>query len=573
MMLVLLMGTGMTSCEFFNDNPVSPRLKVRASSMTVQVGASRKCNVSASTRARLLYASNNESIATVNEKGIVTGVSEGDAVITVVATNQEGSELFLDESAVISVKVVAKDAKTDEEEDEEVVPVNFTTAVDQLQIALQEGAYITFWFIHQGGLYYATFKKVGDDYVLQNDVTSTRVTDRVFTRGKGGDVGNLGIAPPVLIYGPTTGSLDFYVNESVKKDDGSTAEKAVLQTFIETQTGKIDQITESVNTRVIAVNAGVQEPVTNNMEQYIESIAVHLLSGGEDVSPEEREIFAGALNGGRLDRLMIEAPSVAANISSLQTIAQINQQVNQANGVTDVTQRADAGELIMVMHELKKMVEESRKKLIDAGEIYFLVTDLEIITKNMTLKVGESGQIEYIIGPEEADKTVEWSSDNEKVATVDKNGKVTAISEGSATITGVPRNTSKTLSDFCKCTVTGGTKPEPKAGEISFGEKTVSQTWSATASENVYQQEATVMGDAVPTYSIGDNSCGAQIDPKTGKVTFTKAGSVTVTAKVNNTDAYTYATNTASYTLTVKEPEPGGIDPHDGFGDGGDPLK
>ena len=77
----------------------------------------------------------------------------------------------------------------------------------------------------------------------------------------------------------------------------------------------------------------------------------------------------------------------------------------------------------------------------------------------------------------------------------------------------------------------------------------------------------------MPTYSIGDNSCGAQIDPKTGKVTFTKAGSVTVTAKVNNTDAYTYATNTASYTLTVKEPEPGGIDPHDGFGDGGDPLK
>ena len=67
MMLVLLMGTGVTSCEFFNDNPVSPRLKVRASSMTVQVGASRKCNVSASTRAKLLYASNNESIASSHE--------------------------------------------------------------------------------------------------------------------------------------------------------------------------------------------------------------------------------------------------------------------------------------------------------------------------------------------------------------------------------------------------------------------------------------------------------------------------------------------------------------------------
>ena len=113
-MLVLLMGAGMTSCEFFSDNPVSPRLKVRTSSMTVQVGASRKCNVSASTRAKLLYGSSDEKIATVDEKGVVTGVSEGDAVITVIATNQEGSELFLEESAVISVKVVAKGSKTDD---------------------------------------------------------------------------------------------------------------------------------------------------------------------------------------------------------------------------------------------------------------------------------------------------------------------------------------------------------------------------------------------------------------------------------------------------------------------------
>ena len=178
MMLVLLMGTGMTSCEFFNDNPVSPRLKVRASSMTVQVGASRKCNVSASTRARLLYASNNEAIATVDEKGLVTGVSEGDAVITVVATNQEGSELFLDESAVIAVKVVSKDIKVDEEDEEptELTPEQIAETQQQLNMVMtQEGARISFSFSYDGIDYEATFEHQGEDYPLV-DFTSSKAS-------------------------------------------------------------------------------------------------------------------------------------------------------------------------------------------------------------------------------------------------------------------------------------------------------------------------------------------------------------------------------------------------------------
>ena len=112
--------------------------------------------------------------------------------------------------------------------------------------------------------------------------------------------------------------------------------------------------------------------------------------------------------------------------------------------------------------------------------------------------------------------------------------------------------------------------PTPEEGQIKFTNDAVSQTWSATVADNTYTQAASVTGDAVPTYSISDNSCGATIDSTTGKVTFTKAGSVKVTATVEDTEAYTYATKSVSYILTVNNP---GFDPLDPYGSGGDPLN
>ena len=243
MMLVLLMGTGMTSCEFFSDNPVSPRLKVRVSSMEVQVGASRKCNVSASTRAKLLYASSDESIATVDDKGIVTGVSEGDAVITVIATNQEGSELFVEESAVIAVKVVAKDSEvTEPEEEEEVVK-----ATDLLQEVQKEGATVVFCYYYEGDLFYAAFKKVGDEYVYQEGGNCNKASTRCENKAEE-------LSEELIQYKIEKGIKDL-VFSVYSADDAGNKIDPILLDKITTSTAEVEQKTNCPNNYMVAIGA------------------------------------------------------------------------------------------------------------------------------------------------------------------------------------------------------------------------------------------------------------------------------------------------------------------------------
>ena len=64
------------------------------------------------------------------------------------------------------------------------------------------------------------------------------------------------------------------------------------------------------------------------------------------------------------------------------------------------------------------------------------VTDVTLDQTELDLFTGASATLTATVKPSDAtDKTVTWSSDNEAVATVDENGKVTAVGEGEATIT------------------------------------------------------------------------------------------------------------------------------------------
>ena len=113
-----------------------------------------------------------------------------------------------------------------------------------------------------------------------------------------------------------------------------------------------------------------------------------------------------------------------------------------------------------------------------------------------------------------------------------------------------------------------------KAGEISFATATPKEALHANAADNTYTQEVTKTGDGTVTYTISDNTCGASIDASTGKVTFTQAGSVTITATVADGTNYSYATKTATYTLSVFDTTDGsgGVPDNDDYTGGGNPF-
>jgi len=85
------------------------------------------------------------------------------------------------------------------------------------------------------------------------------------------------------------------------------------------------------------------------------------------------------------------------------------------------------------------------------------VTGISLDKSTAALKVGESTDLTAIVSPANAtNKNVTWSSDKEAVATVN-NGKVTAVSEGTATITVTTEDGSKTAT--CTVTVTKAEEP------------------------------------------------------------------------------------------------------------------
>lgn len=82
------------------------------------------------------------------------------------------------------------------------------------------------------------------------------------------------------------------------------------------------------------------------------------------------------------------------------------------------------------------------------------VTSITLNTVQLTMEYGTKEQLTATVAPDDADNPgLTWTSDNEEVATVDGSGLVTAVSEGTATITATA-NDGSDVSASCVVTVT-----------------------------------------------------------------------------------------------------------------------
>ena len=96
-----------TGCQF-NENPVRTSLEIDESDLILQVGetATRQASTK-STDYQFFYTSSNPAVATVDQNGMVTGISEGEAIITV---SMPESKIGWYAAATRSYKVIVKKA-------------------------------------------------------------------------------------------------------------------------------------------------------------------------------------------------------------------------------------------------------------------------------------------------------------------------------------------------------------------------------------------------------------------------------------------------------------------------------
>ena len=167
-----------------------------------------------------------------------------------------------------------------------------------------------------------------------------------------------------------------------------------------------------------------------------------------------------------------------------------------------------------------------------------VATPAESITisqETATLKVGETVELTATVMPEDAtDKTVSWTSSDEAVATVDAEGKVTAVALGEATITA----TCGEVSTYCTVTVVA-----TPAESITISQETatlkVGETVELTAT--VMPEDAT---DKTVSWTSSDEAV-ATVDAE-GKVTAVALGEATVTAKCGEVSTYCTVTVVAT---------------------------
>ena len=135
------------------------------------------------------------------------------------------------------------------------------------------------------------------------------------------------------------------------------------------------------------------------------------------------------------DETAIEAkcePEDASNISfdfasSDEEVATVDK-----DGKVKVLKAGECDITTTLMQDGEKVAEKTTHV-----KAFYEVESITLDSNEGKLTVGNSHTIKATVAPEEvaAETTIEWSSSTEKVATVDSNGKVTAISSGNATIT------------------------------------------------------------------------------------------------------------------------------------------
>ena len=176
------------------------------------------------------------------------------------------------------------------------------------------------------------------------------------------------------------------------------------------------------------------------------------------------------------------------------------------------------------------------------------VTSITFNKTSLSLQKGQKETLIATVKPDNAtDKSVTWSSSDKDIATVDNNGKVTAVADGTATIT-CKANDSSGKQATCAVTVTSGdVNPTSISMRESLSMKTA-DTYELTYSYN-YPSSATSSQKVYPSVTWSSSNTEV-VTVSDGTLTAVSTGTAVV--KVNSANGLTASCNVT----VIVQPDP-----------------
>ena len=519
-MLTVLMMVGCMG----DADPVRVSLDIDASDLVLTIGeTSTRMGSSKATDGHFTYRTDNPSVATVDEDGEVTARSIGEATITV-HMDENRTDWYAATDRTYRVVVKAPSAEKLRRYDRDT-PLTLVALEDgKITITFNNGITLDddiIYTINDGdekiiskdtkGSYDIVVKK--NDFVQlfsYNDALSSGITAgaRGTTRAVADGTKYINIKPAMKteIYGNVMSMLegDFFDDDCV-----IDADFALYGLF-----------------------AGA-EKLVNNPFRHIELPAYELTDGcfqamfygckglqrAPDLVADElmdycyKEMFAGC---SKLSYVKCLADDISADDCTKDWLANAGSEVTEAKTVVSTFKYPENSNDGVPAGWTNELVYPVKSVTLNKSSLEMIAGSAETGTATLTATVAP----EYA-----SDKTVFWLTSNEKVATVDDNGKVTAVGSGEAKITATAGG--KYASCIVKVTVlvTGITLDKTEL-DMTIDDEPV------TLVAKVTPEGAT---DKTVTWS-SSNEKVATVDAN-GKVTAVGNGEATITAKAGDKTA------------------------------------
>ena len=218
--------------------------------------------------------------------------------------------------------------------------------------------------------------------------------------------------------------------ESAETDE--KVAKAAEKLTIEWTSSDKSVATVDATGMVVAVSAGEADITASVTDSEMSAVCkVTVKVAAKDITvPDNLDVKLNDGNETTVEATVSPADATDVKVSYASTdeaVATVDK-----DGKVQVLQPGECDITTTLMQDGEKVTEKTTHV-----KAFYEVESITLDSNEGKLTVGNSHTIKATVAPEEvaAETTIEWSSSNEKVATVDENGKVTAIAAGEATIT------------------------------------------------------------------------------------------------------------------------------------------